>query len=294
MVANVTDSNMDYGTERIALAMGNRPLLVYTIHPDDFAIGAAGTTYKASQRGKVYVVNIVPPRLYGGYEHTREEVNYDRIKDEFDISCKILGCEGIFDLEESEWLPKDYKPGTLGDPDPNDEVLEKIIVHSIRDIRPGAILLPLESDHHKDHLNGSKAIQYTTWRAGRPSRVSELGEPWHFPNQLHEILEYSVIPILMHQPGLLYVNITGEPSDKKLEAMLAHQSQMSRDPLYWFQARLRDIENAITLHGTAKLNTLFPEQVLNVEEAKAASLNYFGTVNVPMAEVFKPSGFASR
>ncbi len=296
MPSNENNSNTDHGLGRITLAMGNQPLLVYTIHPDDFAIGAAGTIYKVSQRGKkVYVVNMVPPAQYGGYRDTKAEIEYGILKQEFDASCSLLGCEGIFDLEKSGWLPKDFKSGTLGDPNPNDEVLEKIIIKSIRDLRPGAVLVPYQSDRHKDHVNGSKVVDYAAWRSGRESRVSELGEPWHFPNQLHEVLEYPVIPILVPQPGLLYVDITGEPSHKKLEAQLAHKSQMERDQFYWFSSWLRDVDNAINLHGSAALKHLLPNKILTVEEAKAAISNYFfGDQPLPMAEVFLPSGFASR
>jgi N-acetylglucosamine malate deacetylase 1 len=213
-------------------------ILAVAPHPDDAEIGCGGTLLRAARSGK----------RTGILELTRGELG-------------TLGTPEVRDaeaLEAARILGLAYR-GNLrwADGGIEDNAVKRLeLAQVIRDLKPGVLLLPHESDRHPDHVGaarvGTSAVHFASL-----SRAALHGEP----HRVSRVLYYQGnAPI---QANVL-VDITNVVADWQ-RAIMAHASQFT---------------------GRAVSETVTPE----VLERRRARLMYWGTfLGVRYAE-----GYESR
>ncbi len=198
------------------------PLTILNVaaHPDDLDFGCAGTTATLTDEGHRVVYCLVTDGQAGGFDNTISRERMAEIRrDEQTRAAKVLG---VTDLH------------FLGFPDGAvvaDLELRKAISRVIRQVKPDRLLTqsPVRNldrlySSHPDHLAAGEA----TLAAIYPDSRNEFAHIGLFSDEglhPHSVPETWLIggPDCNH-----YVNITAT-FDRKIEALLCHESQM-QDP----------------------------------------------------------------
>ncbi|MDX2004714.1 MAG: bacillithiol biosynthesis deacetylase BshB1 [Meiothermus sp.] len=152
-------------------------LLVIAPHPDDGELGCGGLLAKAKAQGKSTGI--------------------------LDLSEGELGSKGSVDLryqeaaEAARILQLDYR-GNLRLPDggiEDSEAQRTLLAAKLRELRPRALIAPLESDRHPDHLGASRLAAAALHLAGlRKARVE--GSPHRVSRLLFYPGNYPATPTL--------------------------------------------------------------------------------------------------
>ena len=174
-----------------------KTIAVLTPHADDETLGMGGTVAKHVLDGdQVFVILVA------------RHADQNRHK-EFQDACEALGATSI-EISEPE-----YRDGSL---DQNPKELIFTIDDLMRNIKPDTLYVPYPSQH-QDH----RAV----YEAGvATSRISLNANHWHIKNLL--VYSEPVSEIEMYQSGLrmnYFVDISGEPLKRKLDAIRCHSSQ---------------------------------------------------------------------
>lgn len=272
------------GLEEIKVrAKENRGVLIFSPHPDD-SVFMAGTIWQLTQSQiPVYVCLVTAGQA--GYLTSNSEVD-ERIKETIQ-ECEITGTRLKFlrDYLNAEISEEDASL-VDGKTDSENNYFLNATISVIRTIEPGVIFLPSEHEKHKDHINTNKVVKYASWRAGRLYQ-EVLGTPCHYPS-CGKLYEYEITS-LMPEKSLIYVDITGDPWQIKLEALSSHLSQINRDKSY---INFIDLFNSLRgqeLYGSKQVEDLLQLRNITISgvDVTRLVLQAFRDNN-PKAECFKP------
>ncbi len=197
--------------------------MVIVAHPDDAEFGAAGTVAKWVREGwDVYYVLLTDAVGGGPDEATdvgpvaRRTIAETR-KREQRAAGAVLGVKDVIFL--------DYPDGQL---QPTIE-LRRDIVRVLRKYRPTRVIcqspdrtwtpVMIIGRYHPDHLASGQAVISALYPASQ--------NPWDFPELLDEgLMPHKVSEVyIMGAPFSNYFVDISETIDKKIEALLCHQSQ---------------------------------------------------------------------
>lgn len=175
-------------------------LLAFGAHPDDVEIGVGGTLIKHQKAGyKVGVIDITAGEM--GSNGTAEIRAQEATK-----AGEIMGLE----FRECLEIPD----GKVT----NDEDNVKLVVEAIRQNKPQVVLAPYWEGRHPDHINSSKLITESCFKAGL-KKFSVPGEPY----RPQAVVYYFLAKV--DDPDFI-VDISTE-YETKIKALLAHQSQVN-------------------------------------------------------------------
>ena len=193
--------------------------LMVTAHPDDVDFGCAGTTATLTAAGHEVVYCLVTDGQAGGFDSSISRGQMAEVRrQEQTAAAKVVGVSELH---------------FLGFPDGAVEAnldLRRAIARVIRQVRPDRVVtqsylrnLDRIYSSHPDHL----AVGESTLNAVYPDARNEFA----FPELLEQGLEPHTVPEvwLMGSPEPNhFVDIT-DTMERKIEALLCHQSQM-QDP----------------------------------------------------------------
>jgi LmbE family N-acetylglucosaminyl deacetylase len=220
--------------------------LVVSAHPDDIEFGCAGTVAKWTDAGAAVTYCIVTDGSTGTQDRDLVGERLAEIRrKETTRAARVVG------VEEIVWL--DYRDGyvtyTLG--------LRKDLARVFRRTRPHRYVVldptPTIDDrfvNHPDHRAVGEAALDVTLTAGTT--------PGHFPELLDEGLEpwRGLRELWIMGPGARPVaSDISETIDRKIEALLCHQSQVGDDAKRIAGSILRFTEEAGRSHGFAHAET---------------------------------------
>lgn len=179
-------------------------ILAIGVHPDDVELGCGGTLIKEIKRGKK--VGIVDLTL--GQLGTRGSI--EKRLQEAEKAAKIMGIHVRENLEMEDGYFE------------NDAEHRLKIIRAIRQYRPEIILCNAPKDRHPDHGRSSQLVVDAAFYSGLQKieckdKNGNLLEAWR-PKQLYHYIQFYDL-----KPDFA-VNIS-EEIDKKIEAILAHDSQ---------------------------------------------------------------------
>lgn len=212
----MTDQNGFYAPERV---------LIIVAHADDIEFGMGGTVARWTQAGTQVTYCIVTDNSSGSNdpEMTRERLIEMRQQEQI-AAAKVLGVDDVRFL--------DYPDGQLV----HTLELRRELTRIIRQVRPQIVatmdpttIFAPSSDYinHPDHRAAAEAAIYAVF----PSSENRL----IFPELIVEGLE-------LHRVKQVYLNFSLQPNlyvdtsptwERKLEALLAHQSQVGEEVREW-------------------------------------------------------------
>lgn len=217
-----------------------RRALVVVAHPDDAEFLCAGTVAKLCRTGwEVYYCLVT-----SGDKGTKDpEMTPQRLaeirEEEQREACRILGVRDVFFLR--------YPDGFVR----NDETLRGAIVRLIRRLRPHTVITWdgfWRGFNHSDH----RAVGIATYDAVFPASR----DPFYYPEHIIEE------GLTWHRVGELLLAGSDEPDyfvdisdyfDLKIEALLAHRSQVARDQSReeWVANMRRRVQEMVETTGIA-------------------------------------------
>jgi LmbE family N-acetylglucosaminyl deacetylase len=210
--------------------------LVVVAHPDDAEFLCAGTVAKLCAEGWQvwYCLATSGDKGTKDPEMTREKLAAMR-EAEQTAACRVLGVQDVIYLR--------YPDGFVE----NSDELRGEIVRLIRKLKPDTVITwdgYRKGFNHNDHRNVGLATYDAVYPASRdplyyPEQIEQEGLSWHRVSEL--LLAGSDEPD--H-----FIDIS-DYFDKKVEALLAHASQVARDQSRdeWVEAfRKRNTEGAET------------------------------------------------
>ena len=194
--------------------MGNRTVLVFTAHADDCEFLAGGTVARFASQGFDVVEVIATDNSRGSFELDSRTLIAQSRDHEAREAARILGKKDVIFLG--------YPDGFLGDT-PLNELREKYI-RFIRLLRPRVMITwdpwaPYEPhpDHRHVAMAAVEAAEFASMPLFHPEQIQEGLKP-------HLVAERFYIAKFPERADKI-VDIT-EFMDKKIEALLAHDSQM--------------------------------------------------------------------
>jgi N-acetylglucosamine malate deacetylase 1 len=178
-------------------------ILAVGAHPDDAEIGCGGVLIQASAAG----LRTGVADLTAGERATRG-VSRQRSA-ERDRATEVMGLATRLDVG----LP-DGDLGTL--PEHRD-----VVIRLIREVRPAIVLAPYPEDRHPDHAAAGRLVREGSFLAG----VQRIGPgERHRPGRLyHYMIHHPFTPSFVIDVSAVW--------DRKIEAVLAHESQFGVDGL---------------------------------------------------------------
>jgi len=201
--------------EQTAEEQRPRRALVVMAHPDDAEFLCAGTVAKLCAEGwhVWYCLATSGDKGTKDPEMTRERLAGMREQEQRD-ACRILGVQDVIFLRHPDGFVHD------------DDAFRGEIVRVIRELKPDTVITWdgfRRGFNHNDHRNVGIATYDAVYPASR--------DPLYYPEQIEEGLEW-------HRVGELLLAGSDEPDyfvdisdhfDTKIEALLAHTSQVARD-----------------------------------------------------------------
>src|SRR3712207_2724666 len=189
--------------------------LVVMAHPDDAEFLCAGTVAKLCVEGwhVWYCLATSGDKGTKDPEMTRERLAGIREQEQRD-DCRVLGVQDVIFLRHSDGFVH------------NDDALCGEVVRVIRELKPDTVITWdgfRRGFNHNDHRNVGIATYDAVYPASR--------DPLYYPEQIEEGLDW-------HRVGELLLAGSDEPDyfvdisdhfDTKIEALLAHTSQVARD-----------------------------------------------------------------
>ena len=191
--------------------------LVVMAHPDDAEFLCAGTVAKLCAEGWQvwYCLATSGDKGTKDPEMTRERLAGIREQEQRD-ACRILGVQDVIFLRHPDGFVD------------NSHAVRGEIVRVIRELKPDTVITWdgfRRGFNHNDHRNVGIATYDAVYPASR--------DPLYYPEQIEEGLDW-------HRVGELLLAGSDEPDyfvdisdhfDTKIEALLAHTSQVARDEL---------------------------------------------------------------
>lgn len=214
-------------------------ITLYAPHPDDESFGSIGTILMAPEVG--CNVDVVLMTL-------QDDDRWDEFLEVSDVAgfrpSRLLDYGGLKSKLDESFL----EDGNL---DHHNRDLQALLISSIRKLEPDSVFVPCEEEKHLDHREAREAVFYASWRAERPSRIEELGEP----HKIKKIAEYQVKGRLYPQEwarhrffvgddyeSLCFVPFGPDVHELCVRAIQIYDSQLKRDPSYLseWEEKVRD------------------------------------------------------
>ncbi len=189
-------------------------VLVLTAHGDDMEFFAGGTIAKLCSLGYEVHLVMATDNAKGTFELTAEQMVGLRLK-EAEAAAKVLGLASVSCL--------DYPDGDLIEV-PHTKLRGQFMEH-IRRRRPHIVFTfdpyaPYENhpDHRTVSWTATEAAAFAAFPLYYPEQLGTGLEPWYVP----EVYHFAKSPIDINRP----VDISGDPIQKKVEALYCYESQM--------------------------------------------------------------------
>lgn len=186
-------------------------VLILSPHTDDAELGCGGTIAKLIEQNK----NIIWCVFSTAEDSLPDNLPSDTLKKEFLDVCKKLN------LNESQYLIYNYAVRTL--PDFRQEILEKLVKIK-NEFNPDLVIGPSLNDYHQDH----QVIANEMIRAFKSSSsIISYELPWNhvtFSNQM-------------------FVRLSKEQIDKKVELLASYQSQLIKKRSYFSEKFIQSLAN---------------------------------------------------
>jgi bacillithiol biosynthesis deacetylase BshB1 len=179
-------------------------ILAFGIHPDDVELGCGGTLVRSCNRGDtVTIVDLTRGESASNGTSEGRAV-------EAAAAAEILGCQDRLNLA----IPD----AGVQSEDPDQQ---RLVVATIRSLRPDLILVSNEDDQHPDHSSGTRLITRSMYLAGihgyKTAPVAAEAGVW----KVRQALIYSGRRDVRID---VVVDIT-EVHEIKMQAAAAHESQ---------------------------------------------------------------------
>jgi LmbE family N-acetylglucosaminyl deacetylase len=192
--------------------------LVITAHPDDVDFGAAGTVANLTDRGVEVTYCLVTDGDAGGFDQTipRPEMALMR-REEQTRAAKEVGVENLMFLG--------FGDGRVQ----ADLTLRAALSRAIRIARPDVVIT--QSPHlDLTRIYGSHPDHVATGQAAIAAVYPDARNPFAHPELLHEGLEPWAVPEVWvmtfnGDPALTHVEDVTDNVDRKIRALLSHQTQ---------------------------------------------------------------------
>jgi len=186
-------------------------VLILSPHTDDAELGCGGTIAKLIEQNK----NIIWCVFSTAEDSLPDNLPSDTLKKEFLDVCKKLN------LNESQYLIYNYAVRTL--PDFRQEILEKLVKIK-NEFNPDLVIGPSLNDYHQDH----QVVANEMIRAFKSSSsIISYELPWNhvtFSNQM-------------------FVKLSKEQIDKKVELLASYQSQLIKKRSYFSEKFIQSLAN---------------------------------------------------
>jgi len=217
----------------IPTASKDERILIFSPHPDDETIGAAGYTKKAIENGAVVKIVCVTD----GNKHNLKELRYQEIQK----ATKVLG------VSEKNLIFYDFPDTKLKD---NAQRFKELAKKDIYDFKPTIIISTITADINKDHKETGEIIDDLI-RENKDLKITQLGFLVHYPKWPRPEGLYPhrnlLPPVKLMRPEYNWVKFPLDEAtiDTKEEAVLQYKSQ------------LKLILPRILLQSSVKKNELF-------------------------------------
>ena len=170
-------------------------ILCLAPHPDDIELGCGGTVSKLTELGKEVfycAFSLCEKSIPKGFSN-------DILKEELKNSCRKLGIRDT-NVYQYMFEVREYKRDR--------QLILEELVKLKNEIKPDLVFLPMPNDVHQDHCT----ISEEGMRAFKKSTILAYEVPWN---------NFSL-------ENNLFVELTEEQLQKKIEALKAYESQYFR------------------------------------------------------------------
>lgn len=195
------------------------PLTILSVaaHPDDLDFGCAGTTARLTSEGHNVVYCLVTDGQAGGFDATISRDQMAEIRrDEQRAAAKVVGVTELHFLG----FPDGAVEATLD--------LRQAISRVIREVRPNRVITQ-SPERNYERVYGSHPDHMATGEATLCAVYPDSRNEFAFPELLTDLgLAPHTVPEVWMMGGPEpnhFVDIT-ETFDKKIEALLCHESQL--------------------------------------------------------------------
>lgn len=182
-------------------------ILVFAPHPDDDVIGCGGSIRKHIENGNNVSIVYLSSGEAGSLNYSKAELALIR-ENEARSAARIQGVSRLIFMR----IPDGYIRCTE-----NNLIA---LVNILREIMPSCVYLPHASESVLDHREAHHLIMEACGRSAGPWFQECSGDPWN----VARILAYEVWTPLSR---ISYVEDISLYMDNKLEALRAHQSQLT-------------------------------------------------------------------
>lgn len=188
-------------------------------HPDDEAFGPGGTIAKLSKKYNVYLLCVTKGEV--GLKGTTlkeksSKLGRERMK-ELLCSAKVLGIKKVYFLG--------FTDGTLSN-NLYHKIAEKV-QHYLKKLKPEILITyePLGISGHIDHITTSMVTMFVAQKLRFVREIWQVCRPEDFSRRRRNYFVYS--PPGYKKSEIDKVVNTEDVWDKKVEAMMCHQSQIN-------------------------------------------------------------------
>ena len=237
--------------------------MVITAHPDDSEFGPAGTAAAWIDAGSVGSLVVCTSGDQGGEDPNADPLELSAVREaEQRAAAKVIGYDEVVFLHQPD--------GALA----NDLALREHLVREIRTFRPDAVLthdpevIFYDGDgiNHTDHRTAGLAAVDAVYPAAR----NPMAFPWLARDGLakHEVRRLYLF--WSRQPDT-YVDIS-TTLERKLEALLAHASQMKEpaETEKWVRDSAAELGSKIGVAAAERLRLIVVDEDPSEPEPKPA------------------------
>ncbi|MFZ4810085.1 MAG: PIG-L deacetylase family protein [Ilumatobacteraceae bacterium] len=193
--------------------------LVITAHPDDVDFGAAGTIANLTDAGVEVTYCLVTDGDAGGFDHSIARSEMASLRQmEQTRAAKEVGVESLIFLGHGD--------GRVV----ADLTLRRDLSRVIRQVRP-TVVITQSAERNLDRIYASHPDHLATGDAALCAVYPDARNPFAYPDLIDEGLTAWTVPQVwvMGGPGSAHVSDVTDQIDRKMRALLCHETQ-HQDP----------------------------------------------------------------
>ena len=193
--------------------------LVITAHPDDVDFGAAGTIANLTDAGVEVTYCLVTDGDAGGFDHSIARSEMASLRQmEQTRAAKEVGVESLIVLGHGD--------GRVV----ADLTLRRDLSRVIRQVRP-TVVITQSAERNLDRIYASHPDHLATGDAALCAVYPDARNPFAYPDLIDEGLTAWTVPQVwvMGGPGSAHVSDVTDQIDRKMRALLCHETQ-HQDP----------------------------------------------------------------